>query len=232
MVSGVTGGPIGPGTVGGWYRAAGGPSRWTIAYHLIVDVAPMFTPFAFISSIRKASYIRKLLQAGRSGDKAFDAVRVADAATSMPIRTGLIAGGILGTQSAGVWATRQTVETVRNVTVIFYMDREGRIQSYLPSDSFLHKSRGDQDVVLPAVRRSQSFFDKDGIARLSSFRRPRTSQTYFRVGKGEGNAAQHPLGEAPRSRGRRSPTRRRKITPPKCPRHKQRHWCSVTRAMF
>lgn len=217
-----------------WGLVGGKPSKWQVASFLILDVAPLFTPFAVISGIRRASYIRKLIQAERASDKA-RGVAAVDKALDMPIRTGLIlAGAGLGAQTAPgspTWVMMRMGRDVGTVVVIQYMDREGKIQSFLPSEDLLSEyfeSRGDQNVVLPAVRRSGSFFDKDGISRLASIKRPRTPLPKW-------SPTTRGRRESPRKsslsvhRARSAPSRRAKQISPWCPVHKRRHWCSVTR---
>ncbi len=211
-----------------------GPNRYQTATFLLFDVAPLFTPFAMISGIRKASYIRKLIQAYRGADKATDAARLAavgQAMVDMPIRTGLImAGGT--TLVSGQWVIYNMGTDVAQVSVGIYLDREGRVRTFLPSDQLI-ESRGGQGVVLPAARRPRSFFSEDGIARLSEIERSRTPLNIWPVATGTTKIQRgNPLAEGPGSRPRRGPSRRGKTISPYCPRHKQRHWCPVTRGKF
>lgn len=195
-----------------------------------------------VSGVRKAGYLRTLYVAGRGGDKAFDTARVVDKAGDMQVGTTLFAAGMAG--SAAYYGTPlhlrdQAFQTVGETTIMYYRDREMRIRAILPSERVINQlwgqSRGVQGEVLPAARRTaESFFDKDGLQRLSSFKRPRTPipKWSFTTRSRKGLARGNPLAEGPGSRARRAPTRRGKQITPWCPVHKRRHWCNVTRARF
>ena len=235
---------IGSGSLGlraGDFYPSWGPSRREAAW-LALDVALLFTPIAAFSAINRARLLGKLIRAERTADRTTDAYRLGAASRdfllSRPVRTGLMVG--LGTPGAvmtasGMWIFPAMTGVARDSAIAYFRDREGRIRVISPNLSHQQfESRGVQGEVLPAARRTESFFDKDGIKRLSSFKRPRTSlpKWSFTTRTGEGLARGNPLGEAPRSRARSAPTRRGNKITPLCPVHKRRHWCNVTRAMF
>ena len=225
-----------------WGLVGGKPTKFEVAYFVIVDVAPLFFGFALLSGIRKAGYIRKLIKAEQTADKAADSYRLGRAASKaadeMPVRTGLFVASMIPSTlmiaNPALWnIVRVTTDTGEDV-FIQYMDRQGKIVSFLPSDDLLSEllgSRGGQGAVLPAAQRPRSFFDKDGIERLSSFKRPRTPipKWSFTTRSRKGLARGNPLAEGPGSRGRSPPSRRGKTISPYCPVHRRRHWCNVTR---
>ncbi len=236
---------VGSGGLGlraGDFYPSWGPSRREAAW-LALDAALLFTPLAAFSAINKARLLRKLIRVERAADKTTDAYRLGAASRdfllSRPIRTTLMAamtapGAVL--TASGMWIFPMMGVAGRDFAIAYYRDREGRIKVISPNLNHPQfESRGVQGNVLPAARRTRSFFDEDGIERLSSFKRPRTSlpkwsfTTHARKGLARGN----PLAEGPGSRARSGPSRRsNQITPPKCPVHKRMHWCNVTRAMF
>lgn len=239
MSQGVGSGSLGLGAAD--FYPSWGPSRREAAW-LALDVALLFTPVAAFSAINRARLLSKLIKAERAADKTTDVYRIGAASRdfllSRPVRTGLMIGlatpGAVMT-SSGMWVFPAMMSTGRDTAIAYYRDREGRIRVISPNMSHQQfESRGVQGEVLPAARRTESFFDKDGIQRLSSFKRPRTPipKWSFTTRSGEGLDRGNPLGEAPRTRARSAPTRRGNKITPMCPVHKRRHWCNVTRAMF
>ncbi len=218
-----------------------GPDRRQ-ALWLAIDIGLLFTPVSVLSGINKGRLLVKLYRAERTADKTIDAYRLGHAARDVliarKVRTGLMVG--LGAPGAfvttsGIWIIPSMAGTVRDAAIGVYRDREGRVKLYLPNLSNpLYESRGDQGTVLPAARRSRSFFDEDGIARLKSINRSRTSPSQWRLASrtDRTNYAVNPLAEGPRSRARSAPTRSGKKISPWCPVHRRKHWCNVTRAKF
>ena len=112
-----------------WGLVGGKPSKWQVASFLVLDVAPLFTPLAFVSGIRKASYIRKLIQAEKASDLKFG-VAAREAALGMPVRTGLfvtaMVPGTMAMANPAVWNALRISGDIAEDVVIFHMDREGK----------------------------------------------------------------------------------------------------------
>lgn len=218
-----------------------GPSRREAAW-IALDIGLYFTPFAALALTNKARLGIKLLLAERQASKAQDAFRLGQTSVkilgSTPVRTGLMvalsAPGAVVT-SSGLWVVPLMVGDIRDASIAYYRDREGRIRVISPNLSHIQfESRGAQGTVLPAARRAESFFSEDGIQRLAATSLSRTSPSQWHIailsGRSRGIPAEHPLAEGPRTRARSAPTHRGKKISPWCQRHKRRHWCAVTRA--
>ena len=230
-------GQIGFGDLSRWYSRKGGPSKLETASFLAFDVAPLFTPFAAISGFRRASFLRKIISAGRAGDKAFDVALAADKAGDMRLASTLFAAGFLHNATyygTSKWAHRQIMQDIGESTIMYYMDREGRIKAILPSDLVISqfKGQGEQSRSLTKqTRSSQSpLVEGTGIERLRSFSRPSTLASNWVIASSRRDRPRKSSTSG--GRDRREPTRSANKISPWCPRHKQRHWCSVTRAKF
>ncbi len=215
-----------------------GPNRRE-AFWIALDIGLYFTPLQALALTNKARLAIKLALAERKASKAQDAYRLgrvsAEILTSTPGRTGLMvamsAPGAVITAS-GLWVVPLMAGDIRDASIAYYRDREGRIRVISPNLSHIQfESRGVQGTVLPAARRAGSFFDEDGIQRLARTNLPRTSPENLVISRTSRKGLQrgNPLAEGPGSRVRSTPSRSGKTITPFCPRHKRRHWCNVTR---
>lgn len=153
-------------------------TRWETA-GLILDVGLLFTPFAAVSAIRKATYIRKGIQTVRAATAGKRVAAVEKYMVERPIRTFLFAGGTAGgyimSPVSPVYTHIVMARTTGDVFVAFYIDREGKIFSFLPSDQFIrdyHQSSGEDSLltIRTGTPDSSSFYDGNGLAALKSIK--------------------------------------------------------------
>lgn len=197
---------------------------------LAFDIATIMVPGgAFISGLSKAKWLRRFYKAERTSDKAKIGEATVQTMVDMPIRSSLLLSGIAANTPVGPFYWHgQVFQTYKDATIAYYRDREGKIQSYLPSDFLIEQSTrtGDSLTSKPGVQ-PKRFTSGSGLASLRSFKGGGQPET-FSIARGTRTRRKSPLPVA--ARGRSRPRRDRfrepfiknnKITPP-----------SVVRARF
>ena len=219
-----------------------GPSRRE-ALFLGLEAALYFTPLTALAFSNKVRLGIKLFLMEKKADKTIDAYRIGTATREYLLARKYRTAFLVATSAPGAFVTASGLVVFplmagdfREIAIAYYMDREGNIRVILPNLAHkTYESRGDQGTVLPAARRSRSFFDEDGIAKLAATDLSRTSPSQWHIATTgtNRNFRGNPLAEGPVTRARSAPTRsgKKKISP-WCRIHKRRHWCSLTRAMF
>ena len=151
-------------------------TRWETA-GLILNVGLMMTPLSFISSIRKAKYIKQGIQTARAATAGKRVAAVEAYMVARPIRTFLFAGGTSGmyimSPISPIYPHIMMARDAGDVFVAWYIDREGRISSFLPTDQFIadyHMSSGEDFnlAIRTGTPTSSSFYDGYGLAALAS----------------------------------------------------------------
>lgn len=198
---------------------------------LAFDIATIMVPGgAMISGLSKAKWLRRFYKAEKAADKTKSiGVASAEVMTSMPIRSGLLMAGVAIHTPVGpfYWAGH-VAQTYKDVTIMYYRDREGRIRTYLPSDSLIEQSTrpGDSLTSKPGGQ-PKRFTSGTGLASLKSMSGGGQPER-FSIARGTRTRRKSPRPVS--SRGRSRPRRDRfrdqvipnnKITPP-----------SVVRARF
>lgn len=151
-------------------------TRWQTA-GLILDVGLMMTPLAIFSGIRKAKYIREGIRTVRAATAGRRVAAVESYMVSRPVRTFLFAGGTSGmyimSPVSPIYPHIMMARDASDVFVAWYIDREGNISSFLPTDQFItdfHMSSGEDFnlAIRTGTPTSSSFYDGYGLAALAS----------------------------------------------------------------
>lgn len=207
-------------------RSAVPYSNWQIAKFVLVDVGFMFTPLAMFSGVRKASYIRQLLTAAKKAPAGSRGAAAVAKAEEMKVRTFFSLYGVYA--GAAVYgpgySLRYVTSTGEDVVIGYYMDRLGKLQSYLPA--FPDQGPRAYSTVLPAAGKAP----RNPFAGLGNLK-PMSLRGHLPQPTLGGSRTTTRINPDVRSR----PKGQRALKPtrsPLCPVHKRRHWCTVTRAKF
>ncbi len=153
-------------------------TKWQTA-GLALDIGLMFTPLAIFSGIRKATYIRKGIQTYKAAKAGRGVAAVEAYMVSRPIRTSLFLGGSAAgfavSPLSPVYPHIMLAQGVGDQLIAIYIDREGRISSFLPTDEFVHdyiESSGEDSylAIRTGTSADWSFYNGNGLAALKSMR--------------------------------------------------------------
>lgn len=168
-------------------------NKWQTA-KFALDVGLMFTPLAVISGIRKAKYIRGLMQAVQRSRQGKKIVAVEKYMVERPIRSTLFLGGTAGGYAVSplspIYPQIIMTRTVADVFIAYYLDKEGQISSFIPSDQFIrdyHESIGEDSLLTSRTGTpGKSFYDMDGLSALNTIRGSTPELPSFEIGRGSG----------------------------------------------
>ena len=153
-----------------------GVDKWEIA-RFVFDWGLILVPGgAALSSVRKASYIRKGYKVVKSAPKGGKLTALEAYVVGRPIRSTLFAGVGLASTPATNPLYIQTRMAGEVGTYIFgqYLDHEGKVRTFLPSGQILSGLGGYTSRTGTEAR---SFFDMNGMGLLKSISTP-TPETF------------------------------------------------------
>ena len=219
-------------TAGDVYSGLPVPSKWEAA-RFVFDWGLLLVPGgAILSGVRKASYIRKGYKVVKSAPKGGKLTSLERYIVGRPIRTGLFAGGSLGTAAAHpstnpLYYQITAAGDVGSYVIGQYIDREGRVRTFLPSGQILSGLGGYTSRTGTEAR---SFSDMNGLGLLKSIGTPTPTPESFTLG-----ASKSRKRTSARRRSRsdsskpRAPQGWMKRSGPYCSVHRKSHWCKFTR---
>ncbi len=208
-----------------------GADKWEIA-KFVFDWGIILIPGgAIVSGVRKASYIRTGYKVVRAAPKGGKLTALEAFVVGRPIRSALFAGGSLGTAAMHpatnpLYYQIQIAAEGTNYIIGQYIDREGRVQTFLPSGQILSGLGGYTSRTGTEAR---SFSDMNGLGLLKSMSTPTPES--FTIGASE-SRKRTPTRRRSRSDSSKPPAPGRglaKRSGPFCTVHRKSHWCKFTR---
>lgn len=160
----------------------------------IIDVGLLFTPLAIFSGIRRAMYVRRGIQATRAAPAGSRMLAVERYMVERPIRSTLfLAGGTAGVTVSPISPIYPQILLAQGTAdhlIAYYMDREGRIKSFIPTDVFIREyleSLGEDSTSTGTPPSFRSFYDLDGLGAMKTIMGA-TPITSFEIAPYTGNA--------------------------------------------
>ncbi len=210
-----------------------GADKWEIA-KFVFDWGLILVPGgAIVSGVRKASYIRTGYKVVRAAPKGGKLTALEAFVVGRPIRSALFAGGSLGTAAMHpatnpLYYQIQIAAEGTNYIIGQYIDREGRVRTFLPSGQIL-SGLGGQSATSRTGTEARSFSDMNGLGLLKSMSTPTPESFTIRASE---SRKRTPARRRSRSDSSKPPAPGRgvmKRSGPYCPVHKKSHWCKITR---
>ena len=208
--------------------------KWEVA-KFVFDWGLILVPGgAIVSGVRKASYIRKGYKAVKTAPKGGKLTALEAFVVGRPIRSTLFVGGSAGTVAMSpinpLYYQIKIAGEVGTFIVGQYIDREGRVRSFLPSDQIL-SGLGGHSATSRTGTEARSFYDMNGLGLLKTIGTPTPTPESFTLGASE-SRKRTPARRRSRSDSSKPPAPGRgfaKRSGPFCPVHKKSHWCKFTR---
>ena len=187
---------------------------------------------AIVSQARQASYIRKAYKVVEKAPTGTKLTALEAFVVGRPIRSALFAGGSLGTAAMHpatnpLYYQIQIAAEGHRYVIGQYIDREGRVRTFLPTGQIL-SGLGGQSATSRTGTEARSFYDMNGLGLLKSISTPTPES--FTLGASE-SRKRTPARRRSRSDSSkpRAPQGWMKRSGPYCSVHKRSHWCKFTR---
>ena len=185
---------------------------------------------AIFSQVRQASYIRGGYKVVKEAPKGGKLTALEAFVVGRPVRSALFAGGSVGTAAMHpatnpLYYQIQIAGEGHKYVIGQYIDREGRVHTFLPSGQILSGLGGYTSRTGTEAR---SFSDMNGLGLLKSMSTPTPES--FTIGASE-SRKRTPARRQSRSDSSkpRAPQGWMKRSGPYCSVHKRSHWCKFTR---
>lgn len=224
------------------HRWASGIDRWDVAKFVVVDVLPWYVGVGFLTSLSKFRYARTLWKAEQKADKAADTYKAGQAALdyagSHYVKTMLFTWGLSSTvimTGTPIYVLYSSADGTIRTYIGYRIDRDsGKLISFIPDQDFYRqlRSRSRQDTGLTSTYRNlldpAGFYSGSGLSRLAENQMAATpSSKWSPATPDRSTRVNRPMTTRPA--GRRATASSKLTRSPWCPKHRVRHWCSVTR---
>ncbi len=156
-------------------------TKWQYAEFVFDWGLILYRGGAIVSQIRGASYIRRGYKVVKEAPKGGKLTALEAFVVGRPIRSALFAGGSLGTVAMHpatnpLYYQIQIGADVNTYVIGQYIDREGRIRTFLPSGQIL-SGLGGYNATSRTGTEARSFYDMNGLGLLKSMGTP-TPETF------------------------------------------------------